>query len=77
MFELHFCYSSRTSVVRSHEEGADGTMRRGQMASGGRAKTTSAKVAKKASAVLRDGRSSNRNKSVATSALAQAKGKRK
>ena len=46
------------------------------MASGGRSQDER-KVAKKASAVLRDGRSSNRNKSVATSALAQAKGKRK
>jgi hypothetical protein len=41
----------------------------------GKGKTTSARVAKKASAVLRDGRSSNRNRSVAASALAQAKGK--
>ena len=68
MFELHFCYSSRTSVVRSHEEGADGI--RWQ-------KQDERKDAKKAAPVMRDGRSSNRNKSVATSALAQAKGKRK
>ena len=40
-------------------------------------KVTSAKVARKASAALRDGRSSTRTKSVAGSALAQAKGKRK
>jgi hypothetical protein len=40
-------------------------------------KTTSAKVAKKTSAALRDGRSSNRNKSVAASALTQAKAKGK
>lgn len=36
-------------------------------------KQTSAKVASKASAVLRDGRSSARTKSVAASALAQTK----
>lgn len=40
-------------------------------------KVTSTKVARKASALLRDGRSSTRTKSVAASALAQAKGKRK
>jgi hypothetical protein len=44
---------------------------------GGKGKVTSAKVAKKASAVLRDGRSSSRTRSVAASALAQAKGKGK
>ena len=38
---------------------------------------TSSKVASKASAVLRDGRSSSRNKSVAASALSQAKQKGK
>ena len=43
----------------------------------GKGKTTSTKVAKKASAVLRDGRSSSRNKSVAASALSQAKAKGK
>lgn len=38
---------------------------------------TSRKVASKASAILRDGRSSKRNRSVAASALAQARPKRK
>ena len=45
------------------------------MARGGRSKVTSAKVARKASAALRDGRSSARTKSIAASALAQAKSK--
>lgn len=40
-------------------------------------KVTSGKVAKQASAILRDGRSSARSKSVAASALAQARSKRK
>lgn len=40
-------------------------------------KQTSPKVAKKASAALRDGRSSSRTKSIAASALAQARSKRK
>jgi len=40
-----------------------------------RSKVTSAKVASKASKVLQDGRSSPRTKSVAASALAQARGK--
>jgi hypothetical protein len=44
------------------------------MARGGRGKTTSAKVATKASKALADGRSSARTRSVAASALAQAKG---
>jgi hypothetical protein len=47
------------------------------MARGGKGKTTSVKVAKKASAVLRDGRTSARNRSIAASALAQARGKGK
>lgn len=38
-------------------------------------KVTSAKVASKASKALQDGRSSARTKSVAASALAQARGK--
>lgn len=38
---------------------------------------TSKKVAKKASAILRDGRSSARTKSVAASALSQAPDKKK
>lgn len=42
----------------------------------GNSKVTSAKVARKASSVLRDGRSSSRTKSIAASALAQAKGKK-
>ena len=41
----------------------------------GRGKTTSSRVATKASKVLADGRSSARTRSVAASALAQAKGK--
>jgi hypothetical protein len=40
-------------------------------------KVTSTKVAKKASAILRDNRTSAKTKSVAGSALAQAKSKRK
>lgn len=40
-------------------------------------KITSSKVAKKASAALRDGRSGKRTRSIAGSALAQAKSKRK
>ncbi|WP_198146105.1 hypothetical protein [Spiroplasma helicoides] len=40
-------------------------------------KVTSSKVATKASAALKDGRSSARTKSIAGSALAQAKGKDK
>lgn len=40
-------------------------------------KQTSASVAKKASAALRDGRSSARTKSIAGSALSQAQGKSK
>ncbi len=47
------------------------------MAKGGKGKTTSAKVAKAASRALRDGRSSARTKSIAGSAVAQAKGKGK
>ena len=48
------------------------------MAAKGTNKVTSKVVAKKASAALRDGRSSDRTKSIAASALAQAKsGKRK
>jgi len=39
-------------------------------------KVTSRKVAKQASAVLRDGRSSKRARSIAGSALAQARAKR-
>ncbi len=44
----------------------------------GKDKVTSVKVARKASAVLRDGRSSARSRSVAASALSQAtrKGKK-
>jgi hypothetical protein len=40
-------------------------------------KTTSPKVAKKASAALKDGRTSKRTKSIAGSALAQAKPKKR
>ena len=39
-------------------------------------KVTSPKVAKQASAVLRDGRSGSRTRSIAGSALSQAKAKR-
>lgn len=42
----------------------------------GNSKVTSAKVARKASSALRDGRSSSRTRSIAASALAQAKGKK-
>jgi len=45
------------------------------MAKSGKGKVTSAKVATKASKALQDGRSSGRTKSIAASALAQAKGK--
>lgn len=45
------------------------------MAKGGRGKTTSSKVASKASRILSDGRFGKTAKSVAASALAQAKGK--
>jgi len=45
------------------------------MAKSGKGKVTSAKVAAKASKALQDGRSSGRTKSIAASALAQAKGK--
>lgn len=40
-------------------------------------KVTSPKIAKKASGILRDGRTSSNTKSVAGSALAQAKSKKK
>ena len=40
-------------------------------------KQTSPKIAKKASQVLRDGRSSNNSKSVAASALSQARTKKR
>lgn len=40
-------------------------------------KTTSLRIAKKASKVLKDGRSSNTNKSIAGSALSQREKKRK
>ncbi len=43
------------------------------MAKGSNVKQTSRPVARKASAILRDGRSSQRTMSVATSALAQTK----
>ena len=45
------------------------------MAKGSSGKVTSPKVATKASKALRDGRSSPRTRSIAGSALAQAKGK--
>lgn len=47
------------------------------MAKRSSSKVTSARVARKASAVLRDGRSSARTRAVAGSALAQAAGKGK
>jgi len=47
------------------------------MAKSSSSKVTSAKVASKASAALRDGRSSARTRTLAASALAQAKGKGK
>ena len=47
-----------------------------RMARRGSSKVTSAKVAKQASKALSDGRSSARTKSIAASALAQAKGKK-
>ncbi|MEV6493609.1 hypothetical protein AB0M20_34065 [Actinoplanes sp. NPDC051633] len=43
----------------------------------GKGKVTSSKVARKASAVMRDGRSSARSRSIAASAVAQAAGKGK
>ena len=46
------------------------------MAKSSSRKVTSKKVATKASKALSDGRSSSRTKSIAGSALAQAKGKR-
>ncbi len=49
----------------------------GRMSKRGSGKVTSAKVAKQASSALRDGRSSSRTKSIAASALAQAKGGKK
>lgn len=55
--------------------GAGGRKEESLMAKGGKGKTTSAKVASKASKVLSDGRYSKTSKSVAGSALAQAKGK--
>lgn len=45
------------------------------MSRSSKSKTTSTKVARKASSALRDGRSSARTRSIAASALAQAKGK--
>lgn len=45
------------------------------MAKGGKGKTTSSKVATKASKILSDGRYGATAKSVAASALAQSKGK--
>lgn len=47
------------------------------MAGRGSSKVTSPKVAKQASKALKDGRSSKSTKSIAASALAQAKGKGK
>lgn len=47
------------------------------MAGRGRGKVTSSRVARKASKALSDGRSSARTRSIAASALAQAKGKGK
>ncbi len=47
------------------------------MAKSSSRKVTSPKVAKEASGLLRDGRTSTKTKSVAASALAQAKGKKK
>jgi hypothetical protein len=47
------------------------------MATKGSKKVTSSTVARKASALLRDGRTSGRTRSVAGSALSQAKGKGK
>ncbi|WP_164477387.1 hypothetical protein [Lapidilactobacillus dextrinicus] len=47
------------------------------MAKSSSRKTTSSKVAKKASKILRDGRTSKTSKSVAGSALAQAKSHKK
>lgn len=47
------------------------------MAKSSSRKVTSSKVASKASKALTDGRSSTRTKSIAGSALAQAKSKRK
>jgi hypothetical protein len=47
------------------------------MAKKGSSKVTSNKVARKASAALRDGRSSARTRSIAGSALSQATGKSK
>lgn len=55
--------------------GAGGRKEESLMAKGGKGKTTSSKVASKASKVLSDGRYSKTSKSVAGSALAQAKGK--
>ena len=46
------------------------------MARGSSRRVTSSNVAKKASAALRDGRSSPRTKSIAASALSQAKSKK-
>lgn len=48
-----------------------------KMAKSGSSKVTSPKVAKDASRLLQDGRTSTKTKSVAGSALAQAKGKKK
>jgi hypothetical protein len=47
------------------------------MASKRSGKVTSSKVARKASSLLRDGRTSSRTRSVAASALSQAQGKGK
>lgn len=47
-----------------------------RLAKSSRSKVTSKSVAKKASSILRDGRSSSKSKSVAASALAQSKGKK-
>lgn len=47
------------------------------MAKSGKGKVSSPKVATKASAALRDGRSSARTKSIAASVVSQAKGSRK
>jgi len=47
------------------------------MPKAGKSKVTSPKIARKASAALRDGRTSSRTKSIAASALAQAGGRRR
>lgn len=66
-----------TSLWRAKRPAYSGHVGEGGGRAMGRSRVTSAKVASKASKALSDGRSSARTKSIAASALSQAKGKGK